>query len=811
MSTQMKGVRSSLEEQMGENEQLRVFMSSLRGSNLSDADFADSSVQMRLVEVTEGPEGDSLPLEYDPARIADYWGRRPVAVTTRILQLLGIAGGFLSRLAVDYLRGDLEKTQVQRAIDLRNIMTSLGPAYIKLGQALSIRPDLLNPAAMYELQKLCDKVPSFDSKVAMDMIAAELGQPWQEIYAELSPEPIAAASLGQVYKGRLHTGEAVAVKVQRPYVLETVTVDLFIIRRIGLALREFPQFTQRVDVVALLDEWASRFFEELDYVREGNNGTIFAEQMRVDLPQVVVPRTYEQFTSRRVLTTSWLDGEKLSQSKANDVGKLVNIGVICYLKQLLDTGFFHADPHPGNLIRTPDGRLAILDFGLMAQVSDDVKYGMIEAISHLIHRDYEAIVQDFVTLDFIPPGTDLRPILPVLAKVFDQALEGGGAKNFNFQELAADLAQITFDYPFRIPPYFAIVIRAIGVLEGIALVGDPDFALVDEAYPYLSKRLMTDDSPRLREALRYMGRGSSGGSIKLPAVLAAADPGTDPCLTLPACHGGAAQVYGRDSVFDADRLIDLLVAFETFTERSKSARGNLDLDPEYIHAIDLPPSSPAAAALASGTSTSISADRVPVGSAGTPGLPPARAGAPPQWGLPMPWPNALPLAAAAPLVSLAPFVGQAPASGSSGSETARTREALRFVFSPEGAFFRDFLTNELVRSIDALSREQLLQLLTVLGLQNARLPLLLPGARKLFLAVAPTITPEDRRVVENVAKLVDFLTGGSTLRLLGPGGDPAALRELLPFLPSVATQMVPEVSRKLLSRISARLIREVFI
>jgi aarF domain-containing kinase len=112
---------------------------------------------------------------------------------------------------------------------------------------------------------------------------------------------------------------------------------------------------------------------------------------------------------------------------------------------------------------------------------------MIEAIAHLIHRDYDAIVKDFVKLGFIPEGVNLDPILPVLAKVFDQALEGGGAKNINFQELAADLAQITFDYPFRIPPYFALIIRAIGVLEGIALVGDPEFAIVDEAYPYIAQ------------------------------------------------------------------------------------------------------------------------------------------------------------------------------------------------------------------------------------------------------------------------------------------------------------------------------------
>lgn len=125
--------------------------------------------------------------------------------------------------------------------------------------------------------------------------------------------------------------------------------------------------------------------------------------------------------------------------------------------------------------------------GLVTKLTDDKKYGMIEAIAHLIHRDYDAIVKDFVKLDFIPEGVNLDPILPVLAKVFDQALEGGGAKNINFQELASDLAQITFDYPFRIPPYFALIIRAIGVLEGIALVGNPEFAIVDEAYPYIAQ------------------------------------------------------------------------------------------------------------------------------------------------------------------------------------------------------------------------------------------------------------------------------------------------------------------------------------
>jgi Predicted unusual protein kinase len=180
------------------------------------------------------------------------------------------------------------------------------------------------------------------------------------------------------------------------------------------------------------------------------------------------------------------------------------------------------------MMRTEDGKLAILDFGLMTEITDNQKYGMIEAIAHLLNRDYSEIGQDFINLDFIPEGTDTRPIVPALTKVFDVALAGGGAKSINFQDLAADLAQITFDYPFKIPPYFALVIRAISVLEGIALVGNPNFAIIDEAYPYIARRLMTDNSPRLKAALRYM-------------------------------------VYGKENQLDAERLIDLLQALEKFS------------------------------------------------------------------------------------------------------------------------------------------------------------------------------------------------------------------------------------------------------
>ena len=189
------------------------------------------------------------------------------------------------------------------------------------------------------------------------------------------------------------------------------------------------------------------------------------------------------------------------------------------------------------MLRTTDGKLAIIDFGLMTEITDDQKYGMVEAIAHLINRDYSEIGQDFINLDFIPKGTDTRPIVPALTKVFDVALAGGGAKSINFQELAADLAEITYEFPFRIPPYFALVIRAISVLEGIALVGNPNFAIIDEAYPYIARRLMTDRSPRLRAALRYM-------------------------------------IYGKEGEFDVENVIDLLQALEKFSAVKKDGDGS---------------------------------------------------------------------------------------------------------------------------------------------------------------------------------------------------------------------------------------------
>lgn len=245
-----------MREKMDENEDARLVMQALRGQGLNDDDSAVAGLDMKLVSVDGGD--DKLPFEYNPDALKSFFGKRPMSVVTRIAQVATVGGKVIVNTAIDNVFGRLKNNpelEVQRAAELRDTITSLGPFFIKIGQALSIRPDVLSPRSMVELQKLCDKVPSYDSKIAFATIEKELGRTIEDLFTEITPEPVAAASLGQVYKAVLRdTGETVAVKVQRPAVLETVSLDLHLARELGLFARNFPFLSERLDAVELLDE-----------------------------------------------------------------------------------------------------------------------------------------------------------------------------------------------------------------------------------------------------------------------------------------------------------------------------------------------------------------------------------------------------------------------------------------------------------------------------------------------------------------------------------------------------------------------------
>jgi len=470
-----------------------------------------------------------LPTTYDPEAFAAVWSAHPRCCLARLREIVARVAPFAAVVLRDSLRGGVpgeseaerDARYVLRARELRGCLTDLGPTFIKAGQALSIRPDVLPPPAIYELQKLCDAVPSYPTAAALALIEAELGAPASSLFElDASSEPIAAASLGQVYRCRLREGGAeVALKVQRPDMIRAVSLDLYLLRRY---CRFVEWFKVRVLTnllgaaertpfdVALLDTFARASYLELDYRHEAANLERFRTELLPRLgSSVYVPRSYPAVTTRKVLATEWIEGEQLARSPPEVINRLIATGVDCFISQLLDVGFFHSDPHPGNLLVDARGRLVLIDFGLCAEIAAFDTRHLTSAIVNLMRGDVEGLVDDAITLRFLPPDVDREALLPPLRRVFEQgrlaaatqaseSLGGGGrrhgggraaeysavaSKRRQFAAISRDLNQIFFDFPFAVPEYFALITRALIVLEGIALTGDKDFDLFQSAYP----------------------------------------------------------------------------------------------------------------------------------------------------------------------------------------------------------------------------------------------------------------------------------------------------------------------------------------
>lgn len=465
---------------------------------------APSSGAAKPRPVREVPSEAGLPLSYDLDAINAYWSARPVVAAARLAEVALRFGPWLARVGVDGRLGRLDETGSARAGELREVLVALGPTFVKLGQALSVRPDLIGPGAMAELRALCDSVPSFDSRTAMDVVEAELGKDVKELFRELTPEPVAAASLGQVHRGVLHDGREVAVKVQRPDMLRKVSLDIYCLQSLARAATATQRrFTaNETDFLGLLNEWAKGTYAELDYVNEKQNARRFASLIHSKMPHIRVPAVYDDFSSRRVLTMEWVNGKPLSDCPPEQINELIATGVEVFLLQLLSTGMLHSDPHSGNIFRMDSGELCILDFGLCSFIDKAEMDAMVRAIVDLANRNYAGCVRDFVALKFLPEDVDLAAVEAVIGPILDQALEGGGAKSINFETLSDELAAVTFDFPFKIPPAFALLLRALSVLEGIALTGDPEFKLIMASLPFVSRLILTDRSPALREALQ---------------------------------------------------------------------------------------------------------------------------------------------------------------------------------------------------------------------------------------------------------------------------------------------------------------------
>ncbi|KAG2445378.1 hypothetical protein HYH02_008842, partial [Chlamydomonas schloesseri] len=578
-------------------------------------------------------------------------------------------------------------------------------------------------------------------------------------------------------------GGSVAVKVQRPHVLEQVALDLLLMRRAAVVMKEAAQMN--TDWAAVIDAWAVRFFHELDYRREANNAATFAAQMAAaGVSGVTVAPVRRDLSSDCVLVTEWVDGEKLSESGAADVRELCNTLLNAYLIQLLDTGFLHADPHPGNLIRTPDGRICVLDFGLMTEVTPEQRIALVEYIAHLSTQDWGKLALDLQTLGFIPPEVDTQEagLVEPLGRVMVQLVGGGGASKVNIDKVMSDLEALGESYPITIPPFFALILRAFSVIEGIALRVDPDYAIVGECFPYLARRLLNDDSPRVRAVLRDV-------------------------------------LYGGRQRLDVERLMRVADGLSSFTTDGLAAGGGGGAAAT---------AAPAAAASRSSLARAMAAATSGPGVAASSG---AAATTTTTSGSGSSSSTAL-------VRSGAPAGARASGSGGVVEVVAVSEEGgavlspvvvdtLRSVLRP-GSYVSELLVEELVAAVDALSRDSLSALVRTLlasgpaaaslrgvealgPLRAVLLPLPTPVEVLARMAPAVAVTPEDQEalaVVRAILTLSQRMAAADRAAAAASGG--AAAGGLLPLPPSSSSAAAAAaLARGVQSRRAARLASEL--
>lgn len=429
------------------------------------------------------------------------------AVLARITKITWGLGSYFACLAYDRFTGTEDSPEVvkRRAQQLRETLTDLGPSFIKAGQVLANRPDIVREDYMNELCILQDDVPPFSDEEAFAIIQEQLGRPLEAVFSSISEQPVAAASLGQVYKAVLRdTGEEVAVKVQRPGIEPVILRDLFVFRALGSLFNTLSRQRLGCNAELVVDEFGEKLLEELDYMQEARNIEEFGRNFAND-PTVKIPWVRRDLCGSRVVVMEWIEGIRCTdiagiRSSGTDIDEFIRVGVVSGLRQLLEFGLFHGDPHPGNIFCLRDGRIAYVDFGNVAQLSNSNKQVLIDAVVHAVNEDYEEMAGDFIKLGFLTAGTDISPITPALEKIWRDS-KGQSLADFNFRTVTSKFNELVYQYPIRIPERYSLVIRSLLTQEGICMTLKPEFHFLEVAYPYVARRLLTDEDPALRERL----------------------------------------------------------------------------------------------------------------------------------------------------------------------------------------------------------------------------------------------------------------------------------------------------------------------
>ncbi|KAK5795175.1 uncharacterized protein LOC108489443 [Gossypium arboreum] len=471
-----------------------------------------------------------LPEAYDAEEVADYFSHRPHVVALRLLEVFSSFASAAIRIRMAGLKKSLRPgsskdidenlSQYNFGMVLKETMLSLGPTFIKVGQSLSTRPDIIGPEISKALSELHDQIPPFPRPLAMKIIEEELDSPIGSFFSYISEEPVAAASFGQVYRGCTLDGSDVAVKVQRPNLRHVVVRDVYILC-LGLGLLQ-KIAKRKSDPRLYADELGKGLVGELDYTLEAANASQFLDA-HSHFSFMQVPKVFQHLTRKRVLTMEWMAGESstdlLSITKSSSIKHgskylerqkvdakrrlldLVNKGVEASLTQLLETGILHADPHPGNLRYTASGRIGFLDFGLLCRMEKKHQFAMLASIVHIVNGDWSSLLQALTEMDVVRPGTNIRCVTMDLEDALGEVELKDGIPDIKFSRVLGKIWSVALKYHFRMPPYYTLVLRSLASLEGLAVAADPSFKTFEAAYPFVVRKLLTENSAETRKIL----------------------------------------------------------------------------------------------------------------------------------------------------------------------------------------------------------------------------------------------------------------------------------------------------------------------
>lgn len=438
--------------------------------------------------------------------------RRFVDIWAFVLSLM--TGTWLDSKPWSYTGGVTEEKKAARrrrqAVWIRDTFLDLGPTFIKVGQLFSTRADLFPSEYVEELSKLQDRVPAFSYAQVEAIVEQDLGKPISQLFLSFDPIPLAAASLGQVHKAQLHSGEEVVVKVQRPGLKKLFTIDLQILKGIARYFQNHPDWGRGRDWMGIYEECCRILWEEIDYISEGSNADTFRRNFQ-EYEWVKVPRVYWRYASPRVLTLEYLPGIKISHYEAIEAAGLdrkliAQLGAKAYLQQLLNDGFFHADPHPGNIAVSPEGgALIFYDFGMMGRIKTNVREQLMETLFGISQKNADRVVTSLVELGALSPTDDMGPVRRSVQYMLDNFMDKP-FENQSVAEISDDLYEIAYDQPFRFPATFTFVMRAFSTLEGVGKGLDPEFNFMEVAKPFALQIMTNGNTPDGNSFLNELGR-----------------------------------------------------------------------------------------------------------------------------------------------------------------------------------------------------------------------------------------------------------------------------------------------------------------